>query len=134
MPEREAILFANTAFYTAFTTRDYAAMEALWASHDVGCVHPGWPPLKGRKSVLESWKNIMANPSSPDVSPRDAVALIHGDVAIVICLEIIKDREGGHAQAASATNVFVKEAGGWKIAHHHAGVANVDVRSLREEE
>jgi ketosteroid isomerase-like protein len=134
MSERQAILFANTAFYAAFAARDYAAMDAIWAEDDVGCVHPGWPPLKGRKAVMASWRNILGNPASPEVAPRDPVILMHGVTAIVICLEIIGDRSGGRPQALSATNIFVKEKGGWKIVHHHAGAANVDVRSLREEE
>lgn len=134
MSEREAILFANAAFYSAFSTRDYAAMDAQWADGDVGCVHPGWPPLKGRKAVMASWKNILGNPSSPEVGARDPVILMQGSTAIVICLEIVREREGGRPQALSATNVFVKAANGWKIAHHHAGAANVDVSSLREED
>ena len=134
MPEREAILFANTAFYAAFSARDYAAMDAQWADGDVGCVHPGWPPLKGRKAVMASWKNILGNPSSPEVTARDPVVMMQGAIAIVMCLEIVREREAGRPQALSATNVFVKAASGWKIAHHHAGVANVDVSSLRAEE
>ncbi len=135
MSDREAILFANTAFYAAFSGRDYAAMETLWASEgDVGCVHPGWPPLKGRKAVLASWKNILGNEASPQVSARDAVVLYEGATTIVLCLEIVAEREGAHPQVLSATNVFVKEGSVWKIAHHHAGVANVDVRSLGDEE
>src|SRR5690242_2652824 len=98
MSEREAILFANTAFYAAFSTRDYAAMEALWAHEDVGCIHPGWPPLKGRKAVMASWKNILGNEASPHATARDAVVLYEGATAIVLCLEIVIDREGAHPQ------------------------------------
>jgi hypothetical protein len=42
MPEQAAVLFANDAFYIAFTTRDPNAMNDIWArSVPATCVHPG---------------------------------------------------------------------------------------------
>src|SRR5215468_8451467 len=68
MSEREALLFANEAFYQAFADRDIAAMEAAWASDGpIACIHPGWPPLAGREAVIESWRRILANDESPQV-------------------------------------------------------------------
>src|SRR5690349_20302743 len=49
MTDADAVLAANLEFYRAFTTRDIAAMEAIWARHaSVGCIHPGWPALAER--------------------------------------------------------------------------------------
>ncbi len=63
------LLFANDAFYRAFTSRDYAAMEGLWArAHPVMCLHPGWPALFGREDVLGSWQRILGNPQAPSIS------------------------------------------------------------------
>ncbi len=60
-----AVLFANAALYDAFETADLDLMEAVWidgpGAEDVICVHPGWPPLRGRAQVLRSWAMIMAN-------------------------------------------------------------------------
>jgi hypothetical protein len=30
----------------------------------VSCVHPGWPVLVGRQTVLESWRRILGNPGA----------------------------------------------------------------------
>ena len=50
---RDAVLFANEAFYRAFADRDIAAMEETWASEaPVACIHPGWSPVIGRERVL----------------------------------------------------------------------------------
>ena len=38
-----------------------------------------------------------------------------GDVAYVVCNELLPGAE------LCATNVFVREAGLWKLIHHHAG-------------
>lgn len=124
MSETDAVLFANEAFYRAFTDRDPAAMEAAWsAAEDISCIHPGWAPLLGRAEVLRSWLSILANPQSPSVTARQPRAFVNGDHAYVICYEEIA---GEHL---IATNLFRLEAeaeGGrgrprWRLVHHQSG-------------
>ncbi len=56
-------LFAADAFYLAFANKDIDAMDALWAQKvALCCVHPGWPRLTEREAIIESWRNILANP------------------------------------------------------------------------
>ena len=113
---RDAVLFANEAFYRAFADRDIAAMEEIWASEaPVACIHPGWSPVIGRERVLASWRAILANPASPAISCRRPQAFLHGDSAFVICYEEI---EGA---VLIATNLFVREGRSWKMTHHQAG-------------
>jgi ketosteroid isomerase-like protein len=113
--DKDAVLAANLAFYQAFTSHDVAAMEALWARRaPVSCTHPGWEALMGRGAVLESWRSILENPEAPHVMCHDDIALLHGDVAIVLCEEELADGN------LSATNVFVKEDGEWRLVHHQA--------------
>ena len=69
MNDSDAVLAANLEFYRAFSARDLVAMDALWARQaPVICIHPGWPPLADRDSVMESWHGILANPDSPRLS------------------------------------------------------------------
>ncbi len=76
MAEKEAVLFANEAFYRSFADGDFAAMEALWSRNSpVACIHPGWPPLSGRAKIMESWRGILANPPSPPIRSHDALVL-----------------------------------------------------------
>ena len=116
MDDNDAVLAANLLFYQAFTTRDVAAMDALWARRaPVACVHPGWPPLADRAAVMESWHGILSNPESPRIVCYDERVFLYGDTALVICEEEI---EGG---TLIASNWFVREDGGWRMAHHQAG-------------
>lgn len=116
MSERDAVLFANEAFYRAFADRDVAAMEALWSREaPIACIHPGWSALVTRQDVMESWRRILSNENSPKVACREPTAFVHGDFAFVICYE---DIDGNYLVA---TNVFRREGRQWKLVHHQAG-------------
>ncbi|TAK97910.1 MAG: DUF4440 domain-containing protein [Rhodospirillaceae bacterium] len=135
MSDRETVLFANAAFYAAFATRDVKAMERLWASGDVMCIHPGWPPLTGREAVMASWRNILGGQNAPDISCRKAVASIYGTTAIVTCVEVITSRDETQ-QALCATNIFVRAAGSreWHMIHHQSGQAHIDPKRIEEDD
>lgn len=112
----QTALFANDAFYTAFATKDPDAMAVVWSeSAAVTCLHPGWPPLGGRDAVLKSWTAILTAENAPDVECRAPEAFVTGEVARVICFEMISD------VSLIATNMFVRESGGWKMVHHQSG-------------
>jgi hypothetical protein len=114
--EREAVLFANEAFYRAFADRDFAAMDGLWAREGtVACIHPGWAPLVGRSQVMASWRGILANPKSPAIVCRRAQVFMQGRNAFVVCYE---EFDGNFLVA---TNLFLREADGWKLIHHQSG-------------
>jgi hypothetical protein len=116
MTDSDAVLAANLEFYRAFAMRDLAAMDALWARRvPVGCIHPGWPALSERDAVMESWRSILSNPESPRITCYDEQVLLYGDTALVVCEE---ELEGG---TLIASNLFVREDGAWRIAHHQAG-------------
>ena len=111
-----AVLVVNLEFYRAFTARDLAAMDALWARRaPVACIHPGWPALCERDMVMESWQGILANPEAPRIACYDEQVLLFGDTALVICEE---ELDGG---TLIASNLFVREDALWRIAHHQAG-------------
>lgn len=114
--DEAVVLAANAAFYAAFTTRDVQAMEALLARRaPVTCIHPGWQPLRGREAVLASWQGILGNPDAPAIRCTRASAHLFGDVAVVLCTELLPNAE------LVATNLFVREDGEWRLAHHQAG-------------
>jgi len=145
--DERAVLFANAALYDAFETADLDLMEAVWmdgpGAEDVICVHPGWPPLRGRAQVLRSWAMIMANTTNISFVLTDIDATVDGDVAVVTCAENIltgmpEEAEFSTALAATAlsggrvaaTNVFRRTASGWRLWVHHAS----PVLSVTEEE
>ncbi len=128
MPERDAVLFCNEAFYRAVNDRDVTALEDLWAADGpVSCLHPGWPAIIGRDQVLSSWRRILSHDASPKIVCREPVALLQGDVGIVICYE---DVEG---QLLVATNVFRRVGRHWRMIHHQAGPTAAELGPAEEE-
>jgi len=116
MTDSDAVLAANLEFYRAFAARDLPAMEALWARNaPVACIHPGWPPLADREAVMESWHGILSNPEAPRIVCYDERVFLYGDTALVVCEE---ELDGG---TLVASNLFVREAEGWRIAHQQDG-------------
>jgi ketosteroid isomerase-like protein len=116
MTDSDAVLAANLEFYHAFTARDVAAMDALWARRaPVACLHPGWTVLTHREAIISSWTAILTSPDAPRIACYDERVMVYGDTALVLCEE---ELSGG---TLAASNLFVREDGGWRIAHHHAG-------------
>lgn len=110
-----AVIAANRAFYAAFGRRDFGALDRLWSrAKPVACIHPGWDALTDRASVMDSWRRILANPGAPDIACRNEKAFVLGDIAFVICHEVLS--EG----VLAATNMFAREAEGWRMVHHQA--------------
>jgi len=116
MHKNEAI-FANEAFYLAFSNCDYQAMEDLWArGRAVTCIHPGWPALIDREEILLSWKSILGNPKQPSVSFYEPIATDLNGSVVVSCYEELP------TVVLVATNIFVDVGGAPKIMFHQAGI------------
>lgn len=123
-----AVLFANEAFYAAFTNRDLEAMDKVWSPRDtITCIHPGWTALLGREAVMESWRAILTNPQSPHINVTGAAATVLGEVAYVVCYEHLIDA------VLIATNIFVREDDWWRLVHHQAGTSPAPAETEAEE-
>lgn len=121
--DTSALEAANAELYEAFESADLDRMAAVWDdADDVVCVHPGWPMLRGRSSVLRSWALIMANTNYIQFFLTDVVASVAGEVAVVTCTENILTAvsdESGDSRGV-ATNVFRRRDDGWRLWVHHA--------------
>lgn len=115
--ELTRVAFANEAFYLAFESKDYAAMDHLWSeARDVICIHPGWNALIGRPMVMESWRAILDNPRQGAVSFYGAeYRALGGGLYCAVCYELAGNT------VMVATNVFVAEAGRLRLVLHQAG-------------
>lgn len=121
-PDHDAVLAATARFYAAFASTDFVAMDALWsADSEVSCIHPGWPPIRGREAVMRSWKAIFeSNSGGPTPKCDGPTCHLHGDAAHVVCRERL-----GNA-VLIATKLFCREDGEWRLVHHHAsGLARI---------
>ena len=110
-------LFANEAFYLAFTQKDIAAMDALWARRlPVVCVHPGWDVLTSRAAIVRSWRDILGNPRQPGMDFHLPKTHAYDALTLVTCYE---ELPGG---ICLATNGFVVEDDEIRMTLHHSGM------------
>jgi SnoaL-like domain len=114
---RDAVLFANEAFYRAFSDRDFAQMESIWGEDPVSCIHPGSTALIGRSAVLESWKTILVEPYASEIGFHRPEAFVLGDVAYVVCYEDVR------GAIFVTTNIFRRRGSRWMLIHHHPGLS-----------
>jgi ketosteroid isomerase-like protein len=127
MSDVDDVTAANTEFYDAIESGEVDRIEALWDSgDDIVCVHPGWPPLRGRSRVLRSWAVIMANTAYIQFFLTDVEVSVRADIAVVACQHSLlagsTDAEGelGETATVVATNVFRRGPLGWRLWAHHA--------------
>ena len=115
---------ANRRFYDALEALDMDAMAAVWAGgDDVVCVHPGGPVQRRLEEVGGAWEAIMSHTGYIEFEIADTVVALADPVAWVTCTERITSASGAGTPAVAevaATNVFVLDATGWRIALHHA--------------
>ncbi|MDR3469072.1 MAG: nuclear transport factor 2 family protein [Xanthobacteraceae bacterium] len=115
MTDTSAITAANAAFYEAFSAGDVEAVARLWADDDgISCIHPGWPAIIGREAVVGSWRDILQNPSRPQVACAEPYAIIDGDSGRVLCIEIVD------GTPLAACNHFRRIDGAWRMVHHQS--------------
>lgn len=121
---RDQVLAANRGFYDALEALDMAAMEACWASGtEVACLHPGGAWHRGWDEVSSGLEGIMANTGYIEFEIAEVEVTLVDPLAWVTCVERITSAagEGRHAVAeVAATNLFVLDATGWRLALHHA--------------
>lgn len=118
----EVVLFANEAFYAAFTSGDVEAMDDLWAKEaKVVCIHPGNPPLYDRDKIIQSWRQILSDPGVSKMRTHSARVMTEGPIALVTCFETFD------TTTLAATNGFIQENNVWRMVHHQAGLCNDEI-------
>jgi ketosteroid isomerase-like protein len=113
----------NERFYEAFNKRDLEKMKAVWGEDEkTTCVHPGWPPLKGLESILNSWAGIFENSGNMEIQISDVRVLAAEHLAWVSCIEKLFTiaESGVLVSQVFATNLFHLEGDTLKMIMHHA--------------
>ncbi len=125
MDSFDAVKIANQRFYRAMENADPQAMADVWLHADwVKCVHPGWDLIVGWENVQESWEQIFSGNSGMRIAPAEVEITHEGDFALVSCYEVLAiflpDRPAPVSARTTATNLFQRVEGEWKMIHHHA--------------
>jgi ketosteroid isomerase-like protein len=116
------------AFYEAMQRGDLDAMMALWADdEDVLCVHPGSDRFVGLAAVRASWARIFRH--GPVEIRRSDVRTHTGAVLAIhnVIEQTLADVPGANSAGVQvveciATNVYEKQADGWRMMLHHAAL------------
>ena len=126
--DRSAVQAATRRFYAAVEAGDLDEMTALWLPGEATlCVHPGFGPVRGTATILRSWALVMAQASYVQYVLTDEVVDVHGDTAVVSCIENVLSagrrtpKESFDGGRGVATHVLQRAGGGeWLLVARHA--------------
>lgn len=124
---------AEAAFYAAFARGRLDEMMRVWApAADIVCIHPGGPRLCGVDEVRQSWRHILADSTPRAFDLRGLQVLDGGDQRIHLLEENIRvPGTTFTAPPVLATNIYRRDADGWRMVVHHASVSPAALRAFR---
>ncbi|VVE45472.1 hypothetical protein PAQ31011_04400 [Pandoraea aquatica] len=116
---------AEHAFYEALRAGDTDLLMDVWSEdEEVVCIHPAGPRHVGPAAIRASWREVLAKGGLQVTANQLQVA--HNPLcAVHNVLEQIQVESQPEARFAFvlATNVYLKEADGWRLVLHHASPA-----------
>jgi ketosteroid isomerase-like protein len=121
--DEQAVMAANTAFYTALSARDAAALAKIYAHEDfvMNVIPSGKSSGPGWLSV-EPWTNVIAQVYAQlEVKPSDVHVHVNGNVAWVVDTESVSAKlANGEPQnlTLTTTNIYEKIGGSWLMTQH----------------
>jgi ketosteroid isomerase-like protein len=120
---------ASEQFYAALNRMikgDTSALSDIWAhSPTVTTMHPIGGRQVGWDKVLESFQQVAQIASEGQVKLEDRIIQVTGDLAYELGSERGQATFAGQQVTLDhrVTNVYHREAGSWKIVHHHTDVS-----------
>ncbi len=136
MPTEDEVRKASTQFYAALNRMlngDARLLSDIW-SHGpaVTTMHPIGGRQVGWDQVRESWEQVAQVASDGKVELKDQLIRVSGDVAYEVGVEHAEFTLGDQKVAGQirVTNIYQREAGAWKMTHHHTDLAPAMVEAL----
>lgn len=128
---------ASGQFYAALNRMlngDAGPLTDIWShSAAVTTMHPIGGREVGWDKVRESWEQVAKLASDGKGELKDQLIQVVGDVAYEVGTEQGQAKLGGQQVSIEhrVTNIYRREAGTWKVVHHHTDVspAMLDVLS-----
>jgi ketosteroid isomerase-like protein len=102
-------------------------MASVWAPGDgIACIHPLTAPLTGAAAVMAGWRSMFEAAGQFRVQVELAHELrAPGEVIRIVREYLVIGQETEPRPPILATNVYRKEAGGWRMVLHHASPLQV---------
>jgi ketosteroid isomerase-like protein len=129
MPAHDEVREASRRFYAALNRMlhgDPASLTEIW-SHDaeVTTMHPIGGREVGWDGVRRSFEQVSTIASNGHVDLKDQRIEVVGDLAYEIGTEQGAADFAGESVSIGqrVTNVYRREAGAWKIVHHHTDLS-----------
>jgi len=129
MTTKREIREVSTQFYAALTRMlngDARALSDVWSHRSfVTAMHPLGGRQVGWAEVRKTWEQIAQRASEGNVELKDQLIHLAGEVAYEVGVEHVEAKLGGQIVAAKirVTNIYQREAGAWKITHHHTDMS-----------
>ena len=136
MSTEEEVRKASTQFYAALNRMrngDARPLSDIWSHGSaVTTMHPIGGRQVGWNEVRESWEQVAQVASDGKVELKDQLIRAAGDVACEVGVEHAEFKLGGQKIAGQlrVTNIYQREAGEWKMTHHHADLTPAMVEVL----
>jgi ketosteroid isomerase-like protein len=88
-------------------------------------MHPLGGRQEGWAEVRKTWEQIAQRSSEGKVELKDQLIHAAGEVAYEVGVEHIEVKLGGEKVATKVrvTNIYQREAGAWKVTHHHTDMS-----------
>lgn len=130
MSAEDEVRKASEKFYAALNRMvngDAGPLSEIW-SHGpaVTTMHPIGGREVGWDDVRRTWEQVAQVASGGKIGLKDQLIHVIGDAAYEVGVEHGQFKLAGQQidiEGQRVTNVYQREAGGWKIAHHHTDVS-----------
>jgi uncharacterized protein (TIGR02246 family) len=125
MSAEDEVRRASQEFYAALNRMadgDSGAMADIWShSATVTTMHPIGGREVGWDAVRASFEQVAQVASGGKIELKDQLIRVAGDVAYEMGVEQGQLKLGGHQAAIEhrVTNIYQRQAGAWKMVHHH---------------
>lgn len=136
MSTEDEVRKASMQFYVALNRMlngDARPLSNIWShGSTVTTMHPIGGRQVGWNEVRESWEQVAKSASDGKVELKDQLIHVAGDAAYEAGVEHAEFRLGGQQVASQirVTNIYQREAGVWKVTHHHTDLAPAMVEVL----
>ncbi|HZS76208.1 MAG TPA: nuclear transport factor 2 family protein [Ktedonobacteraceae bacterium] len=129
MTTEDEVRRVSDQFYTALNRMvagDSRPMMEIWShSSDVTTMHPLGGREIGWEQVRVPWEQVASMSSGGHITLRDPLLRVVGGLAYEVGTEAGQATIGGQSFTIEqrVTNIYRREAGGWKIVHHHTDLS-----------
>lgn len=137
MSAEDEVRSASAKFYAGLnrmTDGDASQLADIWShSETVTTMHPIGGEQVGWAAVRESFEQVAGLASGGHVELADQVIHTGGELAYELGIERGQAKLAGESVTIEqrVTNIYRREAGQWKIVHHHTDISPAMLGILR---